>query len=313
MASPVIPAALAPAFRGYNSTFNAAFVAQTPLWSKFAMKTPSTGESETYGWLEESPGVREWIGSRIRHTEKLRSFTITNKDWEVTEEISGNAVEDDKLSMFGPRIVRQAATAAMKPDLLVLNLLVDSFVGLAYDSAAFFGTHTWKNTTWDNSTTASLDADSFAAAKEEFIKTLGSFGAKDEAPLNMNPQFMLVVGPSLEATARTILNAQLIGGGDSNINLNAAELLVLPYLNNNTGAAGTVQAANYWFLICTNSPGGLMPFIYQERRPWRTQEFNSSQDWIVFDTNTFVWGADARFNVGRGLWQLAYGSTGTNE
>jgi len=87
--------------------------------------------------------------------------------------------------------------------------------------------------------------------------------------------------------------------------------LLLPYLIHNVGKAGTVQAANYWFLIATNTPGGLLPFVYQVEMDWRTREITDGQEWIVFDEGEFVFGTDASWTTGNGLWQLARGSTGT--
>ena len=310
MPTPVIPAALAPAFRGYNALFNAQYAKTEPLWPNFAMKTPSNSESETFGWMAEIPGVREWVGSRIRHTEKLLGFRLVNQQWELTMQIPETWARWDKLGMFNPKATLMGANAAVKPDLEILNKLVDGFVSTAYDSVAFFGSHTWKGGTWANNDTMALDATNYAIALQAFKEQLGHAGTNGEAPLNINPEITLVCGPALEATARTILNAELIGGGNTNINLNSAKLLVLPYLRDNTGKAGTVQAANYWYLICTNTPGGLMPFILQEEMPWRTREITGDQEWIVFDSGEYVFGTDSSWTTGYGLWQLAWGSTG---
>lgn len=47
---------------GFNTLFNKAFEGVTPLYTEIATVTPSTTDSETYAWLGDIPGMREWIG-----------------------------------------------------------------------------------------------------------------------------------------------------------------------------------------------------------------------------------------------------------
>lgn len=62
-----------------------------------------------------------------------------------------------------------------------------------------------------------------------------------------------------------------------------------------------------WYLLdCSRA---LLPFIYQNRRPYRLvrrDDPNKSDD--VFDTDEFKYGIDCRANVGYGFWQMAFGS-----
>jgi phage major head subunit gpT-like protein len=73
---------------------------------------------------------------------------------------------------------------------------------------------------------------------------------------------------------------------------------------NTDGGAGTP-----WFLLCTTRP--LKPIIYQERKPFSFVAKDRPEDDNVFDNNEFVYGADARSNVGFGFWQFAWGSKQT--
>ena len=49
---------------GFNTLFNKAFEEVAPLYTEVATVTPSTTDSETYAWLGDIPGMREWIGDR---------------------------------------------------------------------------------------------------------------------------------------------------------------------------------------------------------------------------------------------------------
>lgn len=65
-------------------------------------------------------------------------------------------------------------------------------------------------------------------------------------------------------------------------------------------------AGQPWFLMCTNRV--LKPLIYQLRQDWDFVAKDNPNDENVFTKKTFLYGADARANVGFGFWQMAWGS-----
>jgi len=74
--------------------------------------------------------------------------------------------------------------------------------------------------------------------------------------------------------------------------------------SNNQGGAGTP-----WFLIDTSK--AIKAFIFQKRRDYKFVAMDKLDDEIVFSTDKFRYGVDARVNAGYGLPQLAYGSKQT--
>lgn len=64
-----------------------------------------------------------------------------------------------------------------------------------------------------------------------------------------------------------------------------------------------------WFLLCTRQP--LKPFILQKRKDFQFVAKDDPKDDRVFNNKEFVYGADARGNVGYGFWQMAWGSKQT--
>lgn len=118
--------------------------------------------------------------------------------------------------------------------------------------------------------------------------------------LNIVPD-LLVVAPQNEAIARELLFADLIAGS-SNINKNTCDLLVVPELTN---------YPNQWYLLCTKRY--IKPLVYQEREKPKLICKNSETDDNVFFRDEVIYGIKARYNVGFGLWQLAYGSTGEDD
>lgn len=111
---------------------------------------------------------------------------------------------------------------------------------------------------------------------------------------------LLVVSPQKEAAARQILFADLIAG-NTNVNKNTSDLLVVPEL---------ADTPEYWFLLSTKR--AIKPFIFQMREKPRFVSKTQDNDDNVFFQNAFLYGCNARYNAGYGLWQLAYGSTGND-
>lgn len=73
---------------------------------------------------------------------------------------------------------------------------------------------------------------------------------------------------------------------------------------NTDGGAGTP-----WFLLCAKRV--LKPIVWTNRKPWAFINKDNPADPNVFMKNEFLYGADARYNVGFGLPQLAWGSKQT--
>jgi phage major head subunit gpT-like protein len=80
------------------------------------------------------------------------------------------------------------------------------------------------------------------------------------------------------------------------------------------GAQGPVAAVSNmqagagaaWFLLDTSR--AIKPFIFQKRRDYNLVRKDDERDDNVFLNKEFVYGIDARVNVGVGLWQLAFAS-----
>lgn len=80
------------------------------------------------------------------------------------------------------------------------------------------------------------------------------------------------------------------------------------------GAAASVSnmqagAGAPWFLLQTNRP--LKPLIFQPRRDYALKSLVKEDDANVFMRDEYLYGVDARGNVGYGFWQQAFGSKDT--
>ena len=123
---------------GFNTLFNKAFEEVAPLYTEVATVTPSTTDSETYAWLGDIPGMREWIGDREIQNLTASDYTIKNKDFELTVGVDRNAIEDDKIGLYNPSVQMLGQSAAAHPDELIFALLAGGFSEKCYDGQPFF-------------------------------------------------------------------------------------------------------------------------------------------------------------------------------
>jgi phage major head subunit gpT-like protein len=173
---------------------------------------------------------------------------------------------------------------------------LDGFTKSCYDNQYFFDTDHKDNNgpVQSNKDTIVLDPDSYGAARASMMSL------KDEngKPLLINPN-LLVVPPQLEGMARKILFADIINN-TTNIYKGSADLLVLSQLSTNATA---------WFLLDVSR--AIKPLIFQQRKKPEFVAMTQPTDDNVFMQKQYLYGIDGRDNAGYGLWQLAFGSTGT--
>lgn len=288
------PQTLRGVYTGFNILFNQAFDGQKPTYEKVATVVPSTTDTETYAWLGDIPGMREWIGDREIQNLTGSGYTIRNKDFEMTVGVDRNTLEDDKVGLYRPAIQMLGESAAMHPDELVYELLSSGFTELCYDGKAFFATdHPVGQSAVSNKLTDKLTPEVYKAARAMMMNFKNGKGRS----LGLVPG-LLVVPPALEAAARDILVADFVNG-TKNTMQGTAEIHVEPRLKSDTA----------WFLLCTMRP--IKPLIYQQRKKAKFVSKTAETDDHVFMSKKFLYGADSRGNAGFGFWQMAVGSDGS--
>lgn len=285
-------------FIGYSVKFNKAF-AETPVnYTRVAMTVPSETREATYAWMGQIPNMREWVGSREIQNLIAYDYTIKNKNFELTTQIPVNDIADDLCGVYAPLISEMGLSAKKHPDSLTFDLLGRGFTEKCYDGASFFsdrhpmGGH--DKDVQSNMGCEPLGAESYQEARAKMMTVKG----ENHKSLNIVPD-LLVVSPENEPEARKILFSDLIDG-TSNVNKGTCDLLVIPELSDYAGQ---------WYLLCTKRY--VKPIVFQEREKAKLVCKNREDDDNVFFDDEIIYGIKARYNVGFGLWQLAYGSTGT--
>ncbi len=287
-------------YRGFNTLFNKGYEDVEAEYTKIAMIVPSSSRDETYAWLGQMPTLREWIGEREIQGLCANSYTIKNKNFELTIEVPRNDIEDDNIGIYVPLFKNMGEEAKLHPDTLVFELLPNGFENICYDGAAFFSDkHPLMSNAKEmqsNVGNLKLSMDAYGKARAQMMRVKGEHGRS----LKIVPD-LLVVSPDKEAVARQILFADNING-TTNIYKGTCELMVSQELSDHP---------EKWYLLCTKR--SIRPFIFQEREKIRFTSKTSDQDDNVFFSDSYLYGVNARYNAGYGLWQLAFGSTGTEE
>lgn len=281
------------------SSFNKGLARPPSHWKTVAMLIKSSTAKNDYAWLNDLPGIREWLGDRIIHNLSASSYTIENRLFENTIGVKRTNIEDDTYGIYSPLIERMGELTAQFPDTLIFDLLSKGHVTKGYDGQFFFDTdHKGFDEDGDEVSVSNLDSsatgptwylldcsqvlkpmvyqertpfqfnsltdpdDPHVFFKDEFVygvrgRSNAGFGLwqlayRSSAVLNdasydlartsmMNQRTAtgkrmgitpthLVVPPELESTARKLLKALLIDGGDSNIWAGSAELVVCHHL-----------------------------------------------------------------------------------
>lgn len=134
----ISPATLLALQQGFSARFNMAFQSVKPTWMQVAMEVPSSASIETYGWMKDLPGMREWVGARVIHNIEATLAQVKNKTFEHTIGVNVDDIADDKLGIYGTRFAMQGEVAARHPDDLVWGGLLAGFTTKGFDGKVFF-------------------------------------------------------------------------------------------------------------------------------------------------------------------------------
>lgn len=306
----ITPASINALFTGFETDWWLAYEQTPAFWSQMATLRPSSTRFQTYAWPARIPVMRQWLGDRVANNMAPYVTTAENLDYEVTEVLPRNVIEDDQYDVYASASIQMLAEGAKKqPDYLLINALSAGGTTPIWDNQNFFdGSHPidMRNTglgTQSNSfTTRALTPDNY-----QFVRTsMMSYKGENNKPLAIKPG-LLVVPPALEGASRQILHADYIapaqfGGGQTQVGSNTnylkgtAELLVVPEL------AGVFLNDATWFLMDTSKV--VKPFVWQLRKQAEFTYLNNPNDQNVFDRNEFKYGVHLRGTMVYALWFL---------
>lgn len=205
--------------------------------------------SETYPFLGQSPGMREWVGGRQPKGLSSNALTIVNKPYEATLEVAIRDMRRDKTGQIRARINEFVDRSLTHWASLLSTLIISGEATTCYDGQYFFDTDHAEGSsgTQDNDivcdistlpaavhgTTTAPSVEEMQQAILKGIAQILSFKDNTGEPMNENAQeFMVIVpiGLFLVATAAVStlvtaalqqnLNPNLIAGLRVNVQMN---------------------------------------------------------------------------------------------
>ncbi|UAW08049.1 hypothetical protein [Myxococcus phage Mx4 ts27htf-1hrm-1] len=299
MAQIITPSVLEATYTAFNLLYQQAFQATSPWYSRIATPMPSTTGSETYAWMKELPGLREWVGERQAIELVERGQVLKNKPFEMTVKVPADRIEDETIGAFNPMFQMMGRAAAKWPDEVVASALKAGVTALAFDGQPFFNAShpvdmddPGKGTYSNNKTSFALTEENYSTARAEFRSRVNDAGK----PMGLSPD-LLIVPPQLEDTAKRILTTDLlirsVGSGvaaDQNIQKGTAEILTIEEL---------ADQPTTWYLACTKLP--VKPLVWQLRKAPVMTALTQATAENVFWRQEYVYGVNARGNAGFSL------------
>lgn len=136
----VTPSLLSSLFTGYKASFQNGLGMAQPQYNKVASVIKSASASNTYGWLGQWPGFREWVGDRVIKDMEAHGYQIFNKQFESSVGVKRTDIEDDNLGVYAPMMQEMGRATAVFPDELIFPLLKAGFTTECFDGQYFFDT-----------------------------------------------------------------------------------------------------------------------------------------------------------------------------
>ena len=293
---------IAAASKGFKAVFFEALnnVALDEIVEKLAARIPTTNTEETYGWLEKISGMKEFDGEARVGNIAASSYTIRNKVWEDTVEVSIRDIENDSLSLYKKLFAAMAGGAKAHDGEQIADLLVNGFTRNCYDGTPFFGTnHKYlsSNVEYSNALTKKLSPDNFRTARA-MLRTMRNPAGKS---MRLGKDIVLLVGAANEGLAREILTAERSANGATNVDKGTARPVVWSEID--------VINPNAWFVCDLGQI--VQPFVIQEEKPVEFRHSDDPDDSHSIKTNNFLYQAYKVAGYGYAFPQLIVGSDGT--
>lgn len=293
------PDNLALIFQGARAKYDQGVAqAKTPLMDVLVETVTSSTREQIYGFLDRVPKLRKWLGERRVNNIVAQAYKLTNEKYEDTIGIKREDIEDDLIGLYSQRFARLGQQTKKWPEYLVRDKLQAGKAEVCFDGKMFFAADHYTSYGKKTGTQANLFTNK-ALSKANFItvkQAMAALKGADGEPLDdWGDDLVLVVDPSLEDTAKSILKTSLIvntagDGGMTNTQENAARLLVVNSLSSEPGV---------WYLADVS---GEKPLLFQQRYAPDLVNRTNLDDPHVFEFDELLTGVRARGVAGLGLW-----------
>jgi phage major head subunit gpT-like protein len=305
-------ASMAAFFKGLRAGFLKGHGEAITLHQDLCMELRTGAVSQMdYADLLAIPGLQELIGKPNLADLSTTMWSIPNKEYSAPITVKRASLERDQFGLYSKIAEQLGIKAKQHPDTLLAQALVAAFTTVCWTGSPFFSANhkldktDKKAPTFSNLGTKRLTAASYEEAVTEFLSARDSVGD----PVNLGisskngqpaPGITLVVSNKNRVAARNILLKERASGGEDNMNYKEANLVVNPWLKDNS---------EEWFLL--NTAGSVRAFVHQIEVPIELSRSGPENGGDEFLEQKFIYQAYGRHNVGMLSPQLAWASNGT--
>lgn len=299
---------------GLKTEFMTAMASYTPMIAPMiSTKVPSTKRSETYGWLGDTPQMKEWVSERTPKKLRENGFTIINKDYESTIEIDRNDLEDDQYQQHKIRVQGMGQNAQKFYDRRVTEIVEAGTTETCYDGQFFFDTDhqegisdTQSNAPAAASTYSIFDAED-AREVYKLVNAAMPVFKTDTNELAGIRVTHVMVPTALGPVFREAFDPAFRGGGEtSETNWAKGRVQVIENPYQTVDTTNTAYSAIYWLDL--SQP--VKPFIWQNRKDPEFVALDKPESRDLFFSKKLYYGVDLRCNFGYGDWRMAYRTKG---
>ena len=309
-------------FATLNTDFNSAYskVVNESWARKFFQVMPMASEQLAIGWAGSLKRARRWDGPRVVDEPAPRTYVVNWSLYEKTVGIDSFVNADDQYGIYQRAIQDAAMYLGKEEDYQGRDLLFNQGLQTGSFQTGVDGVNNWSAShpvnyydtsfgTYCNDyrggvtinstvTGGALAPVSYMTARQDFMTRKSESGET----LGVMPN-MLMHGPLIETTAKTLLEAEFFSpatfygltnnvGNVQNMLRNTTALFM--------NADFPVSAAGLdWFLLCTNR--GVMPFTQGMRESPQIVAKTAPTDDNVFHSHQDLFGGHARWVMAWGL------------
>ena len=263
---------------------------------ELAMIIKSAAKLTEHDWLNQLPGMREWIGPRVVQALDFGRLIVVNKDFEQTVGVSVNSIEDDQYGIYGARFTAMGDASMALWMQLAIKALVENKTWA--DGKPFFAKNRKLKATQAHVITNATTAAFSESAVEAALVAMASYMLTGDRPAEVTPKYMLV-GPSLEKAALGMFERELVSEGGSTVSNIMKGRLVVRVSNLLVG-----DHAGKWFVL--GEKNTFRPVAVQQRKMPVLVAKDKPTDDNVFDKNEVLYGTHARGEAFLTMPFLAY-------
>lgn len=312
---------LALLFTAFETRYWTAYTNLPVVYDKIATTYPVGTEQWVSAWMTMLPTMREWRGSRVVHSAAPVDYLVKMQKFELTNSIERTKVEDDTYGVYNPIVAMMGENVKKNPDYQIRDMLQNkgSQTGskqIGFDGLSFFNTahpvdyYDSAKGTYCNDYTAGGFTENGVLVGGAFglnqFATLSQsiMGRKSESGEVMSLMAKLTLHPAqLKFTVDTVLQSQFMAQpivGNLTANVGATDNMLRgwsePMMWGDLNSDPTT-----WYQLVTDKP--IKPISWLQRTAAEFVYRIRPDDQVVFDTDTFVYGARSR---GTPAWSLPW-------